>query len=304
MNIEVEDTAERINGLPTSTVGPEIRRKSSYLQSRLEITKQRQDHLYKELEEARQQAEISRRKVQDLRRQQAKTEEKVLNRNSALDCMRESLKRSQEDFEREKAAVKKLRKDSARMSETIRTEEKSIKTQDVYALQVERQMSGLASDAKGKAARQAYILTLKPWEIETLAHHAISNRELEKEILRIVEGKATKTMERDVKSKLFDILTDISQIELRDLLDQVLTVREELINNDGFGEGDDCSVEEEPSSGEELLNSPATKVQPLESTSSKAICQKMGDREQRIRGDSNPAPKSRPDALRITFPRR
>ncbi|KAK4941741.1 hypothetical protein LTR10_018345 [Elasticomyces elasticus] len=210
----------------TLTIGSQLR--PLFLQSRLQKAKTRKDELSQSLADVKREAEKTDQKLEELRACQEQARVAQQERESAIEKARRALQEAQEKYEGEVDSLSRTQDVVKDFSTTIRTEEERISRCRSNEEDIADEIESIERERE-QAARQAEILNLTDFEINTLGKHAASNTAFYDKLVRAAEGTATDVMCRDIKSKLFETLTSVTEDELGRLARGFLAVTEKLV---------------------------------------------------------------------------
>ncbi|KIW60504.1 hypothetical protein PV05_00718 [Exophiala xenobiotica] len=214
---ELQKTNYPANDVTASNSSSESRLKSSYIQTRLDRSKKRQDDLNQKMAEAKQKEGNSRRQIEELRNKQEQVKSRHSGEETAFENARKEFEAARARLNSKEDALQRVQDEIENYAKSIKEEEKSVADSQANQGRIDHEIRELHA-MQGRAARQAEVLDLRAFEISALVEHAHSNKGFLAKLNRIAQGTATETMYKDLQSELWAKSTGASKEELTNLV--------------------------------------------------------------------------------------
>ncbi|EXJ75391.1 uncharacterized protein A1O5_02087 [Cladophialophora psammophila CBS 110553] len=211
---------------------PTSKRRSRYIQRRLERKHQEKEATRNKRKRARKELADHRDRKIRLRQTQESEEQTLLAEKKRLQDIDKEVKEAQAKYQSEKKIVDAMQKSINQIKREIAKTEGSISDCEADLQWLEKELeSGLESET-AEVTRQADILDMNSAEIEALATYAANNSAFGNNIARAAQDTATPAMIRDIRSEMYDIMTGVTPDEFRELMERVLSLKEALLSED------------------------------------------------------------------------
>ncbi|KIW11880.1 hypothetical protein PV08_09153 [Exophiala spinifera] len=198
----------------------------SSIQARLDQFKRKEVALAQKLQEAKQQMQKSCDRADQLYTAE-KVEVALHNKQRiAVEVARKKSKEARSFLDEQKEILAQTHNQIKHIRKKITDVEGSVVSYKTHLSDVEKEIRSL-DQAQQLATRQADILELKTPEVDALVRAARSDTTFLGHLRRVEEGTATVTMCRDIKSRIFDVLTCVKQDELDALVKTILGTQKE-----------------------------------------------------------------------------
>ncbi|KAJ9501408.1 hypothetical protein H2202_003202 [Exophiala xenobiotica] len=216
-----EERASSVMGPPTSPSTTLSELKSSYICTRLEKSRKRKYDLDQRSTAAKQSLETCRERIEALRSSKEAEKLRQIDQQAAFETASEAYRHARERLQTEEDALRQTQGTINNISKDINKDESLAAGLQANQEDIEKQIHDLEL-IQEQAPRQAEILDLKAFELESLVKRAQSKQDFLERLQRVAKGTATETMFGYIRSEVSDTLTGASKDELTGLAETIL----------------------------------------------------------------------------------